>query len=497
MNIFDAPPTQTPTSSPTPTATTTTSPTPTQVTPTPSGPYSSTNADKSDNNVGEVTRVSVNLHNVPVEGYTSAEFTCTYDPNLLDVGNIKDTDLFGTDPAVALQGPQNGNFIYAIAGSHGQKATTNGTVLTFDVTGLQAGQTTVECKVRVNTGNGILTELPSTGTVITVHGVSPTPTFTSTPLTPTMPPVILIPTSPVDSWLKFSNATYGYQFKYPPQGQIVDGGNDNFTRINLPYVPGTNLTEKYLRVVTAENVNPCQSPLATESLLETSETVLINDVSFLKQTGQDGTAGHINKWVAYSTFRDNVCVSLDFVTRSANPGVYSTPPPLYDEAAESAVFEQMVSTFFWLIQAPTTTPTPSLNGTLFGQVLATKAVTINLLNLEGSIVSTITTNPDGTFVLTVPAGTYTVVASSNGFLKAQASVTLTDGASTTLTTITLPAGDIDGNNVVDQFDALTIGMNYNAAEPAVSDLNNDGIINVLDLEQLAGNYRKTGPIVWQ
>jgi hypothetical protein len=63
--------------------------------------------------------------------------------------------------------------------------------------------------------------------------------------------------------------------------------------------------------------------------------------------------------------------------------------------------------------------------------------------------------------------------------------------------ITLPAGDIDGNNIIDQFDALTIGMNYNAAEPSIADLNNDGIINVLDLELLAANYRKTGPVIWQ
>jgi hypothetical protein len=28
-------------------------------------------------------------------------------------------------------------------------------------------------------------------------------------------------------------------------------------------------------------------------------------------------------------------------------------------------------------------------------------------------------------------------------------------------------------------------------------LNNDGIINILDLELLARNYRDTGPTVWQ
>jgi hypothetical protein len=64
-------------------------------------------------------------------------------------------------------------------------------------------------------------------------------------------------------------------------------------------------------------------------------------------------------------------------------------------------------------------------------------------------------------------------------------------------TISLLAGDIDNNNVIDQFDALTIGMSYNMTTPAAADLNNDGVINVLDLELLARNYRKTGPVAWE
>ena len=79
----------------------------------------------------------------------------------------------------------------------------------------------------------------------------------------------------------------------------------------------------------------------------------------------------------------------------------------------------------------------------------------------------------------------------------QRSVTITDGSTTTLPTITLLAGDIDNNNVIDQFDAMTIGMSYNTSTPPGADLNNDGIINVLDLELLAKNYRKTGPVAWE
>ena len=67
----------------------------------------------------------------------------------------------------------------------------------------------------------------------------------------------------------------------------------------------------------------------------------------------------------------------------------------------------------------------------------------------------------------------------------------------TMPVVSLAAGDIDNNNVIDQFDALTIGMNYNSPLPTAADLNNDGIINLLDLELLAINYRKSGPIIWQ
>ena len=317
MNTFGS----TSTSTPTPTAT---QPTPTAITPTPSGPHSSTDVDRPDINVGETTVVSVNLNNVPAEGYTSAEFTCTYDPVMIEVSNIFVTDLFGTDPAIAIQGPQNGDFVVAIAGSHGQKATASGTAFTFNAKGLQVGQTTIECKARVSKGDNILINLPSTSADLNIHGVATTP----------------------------------------------------------------------------------------------------------------------------------------------------TPPP-------------------------TQTPPPATAPLLTGQVFASKSVTVELYSMDITLIKTITANPDGTFSISAPAGTYTAVASADGFLNAQATVVLADGTTTTLSTAKLPAGDIDGNNVVDQFDAITIGMNYNTAVPSVADLNSDGIINVLDLELLAGNYRKTGPINWQ
>ncbi len=106
-------------------------------------------------------------------------------------------------------------------------------------------------------------------------------------------------------------------------------------------------------------------------------------------------------------------------------------------------------------------------------------------------------NSNGDFSLTAVPGSYTVLASAEGFLKAQGSVTLSAGQSGTMPTISLLAGDIDGNNVIDQFDAMTIGMGYNTDTPMAADLNNDGVINVLDLELLAHNYRASGAIAWK
>lgn len=260
--------------------------------------------------VGEAAEVTVGLNEVPVEGYASAEFTCTYDPTLVQVSNIVVTSLFGTDPATAIFGPQNGSLIVAIAGSNGQKATTNGPAFTFTATSLLVGQATISCSARVSLGDDGLTNLPAASAVLT-----------------------------------------------------------------------------------------------------------INDV----------------------------------------------------------------------VQ----------EGTLAGQVLASKAVTVNLYNPDDSLAATVAANPDGTFSMTAPVGSYTVEATSSGFLSAEGPATITVGNTTTMPTISLVAGDIDGNGVIDQYDALTIGINYNASTPDAADLNADGTINVLDLEILAANYRQTGPTAWQ
>ena len=262
---------------------------------------------------GESATVSASLGSVPPEGYSSVEFTCTYPADLVSVSNIAATDLFGNAPVTALSGPANGSFIFAIAGSNGQTATTSGVALTFDVLALQIGQASIECKAKAPEGDG-LQDLPSDG-------------------------------------------------------------------------PATlNIIDKV--------------------------------------------------------------------------------------------------------------------GTINGKAVAAKAVTVILSDAEGNLIATETTDINGTFSMTAPAGTYTLKAEASGYLSAEnTAVTVVAGAATDMQVTTLLAGDIAGDSgnpdgIIDQLDAMSIGMNYNGSTPEIADLNADATINVLDLELIANNYGETAPQAW-
>ena len=277
----------------------------------PTDPASTTSVEPASVFVGESTTVSVSLDNIPADGYTSAEFTCTYDPALVSVSNIAVTNLFGEDAATAINDATPGSFIVAIAGSNGAKAVADGAAFTFTATALQVGEAAIICQARTSMGDNVLTDV--------------------------------------------------------------------------------------------------------ESL-----------------------------------------------------------------AANLSIIEEVVI----------------LDGTFAGTVLAGKPVMVSLFDAESTLIASVAAELDGTFSVNAPEGSYTVVAESAGFLSALGTADLTAGETATKEAVALLAGEIDGKGVIDHFDAMTIGMSYNTADPSAADLNNDGNINVLDLELLAANYRMTGPIVW-
>jgi hypothetical protein len=120
---------------------------------------------------------------------------------------------------------------------------------------------------------------------------------------------------------------------------------DNLGRVSLPIVQGgTNLLEKYVEVDVQDNKTPCSSP-AVDGVPASTENVMINNIPFVKTTGQGAAAGNRYDWTDYSTTNNNACISMAFILHSANPGNYSTPPPTYEPTAESAVIATTMATF--------------------------------------------------------------------------------------------------------------------------------------------------------
>ncbi len=178
----------------------------------------------------------------------------------------------------------------------------------------------------------------ATGVPPTATGVPPTATSTQVPPSPTA-------TSGTVGWMNYQNPVYKFTFMIPPSSVFVNMSS-NQARINLPFTAGTNLSEKYVEVFVAENVDPCVDTGVGPA--QTSQNVTINNIQFLQQVGQEGGAGQIHEWTSYSTLKNNACITLRFVLRSANLGNYPTPPPAFNKEAESLVFTQIMNTFGWM-----------------------------------------------------------------------------------------------------------------------------------------------------
>jgi hypothetical protein len=164
---------------------------------------------------------------------------------------------------------------------------------------------------------------------------------TSTPVPST--PIPTTTGTDTSNWNTYVDSKYLFSFKFPP-GSIVSSQSDMAGRVYFPLVTqGTNLGEKYVDVSVVEGATTCQSPETTS--MSTSQNVTINGISFLKQTDEGHAAGNIYDWIGYSTVKGNACISLTFVLHSTNPSNYATPPPVFDMAAESAVFTTIMSTY--------------------------------------------------------------------------------------------------------------------------------------------------------
>jgi hypothetical protein len=608
--------------------------------------------------LGEMATVAVRLNNVPAAGYTSIEITCSYYPDLIEASDIVVADLFGADPVVAIRGPQPDHFIVAIAGSHGNKATDSGTVITFHARGLQRGIFPLECQARVSTGDHVLTDITSISHDILVLGPTPTSTtgfcdsaeFIADVNIP--PGTVMAPGAQFRKTWRLKNVgtcawTTSYQLVFFGGEQMNVPSHLVFSRSVEPgaavdisvQMTAPSIAGSYHGDWMFKNANGALFGIGPQANEPFSVDIIVSgatatssasthsptpSVTLIPSITPGGPTATPVAGVAFD-FAANVCTAVwfsgagrlpcpgndgdlnGFVLKlnnliletgvtDARPGILTFPqnvqsgyiqgfyPPFHVQNGDRfrsiitceggatscyvafrldyQVGSDSIKTFWgpflerydgryysvdvdlsplagndvkfiltlisagspiddralWVgpiiyradtgttpipvvsltptpSESPTATPLPDV-GVLTGQVHAEKPVTLSLYRDNAILVTSATANADGTFNFTIPAGIYLVFAEADGFLGAEGFVTISAGGTSTMPVISLLAGDIDGNDRIDQFDVLTIGMNYNKALPSVADLNNDGIINVLDLELLAGNYRKAGFIPW-
>ncbi|MBE7471032.1 MAG: hypothetical protein DPW09_35825 [Anaerolineae bacterium] len=125
------------------------------------------------------------------------------------------------------------------------------------------------------------------------------------------------------------------------------------------------------------------------------------------------------------------------------------------------------------------------------------------VNLQGRAdhSGVIVSAPSGQQTRSYPSGLFAVTPADSlsfifpGYLAAQ--LTAPEGQAANLNTITLPAGDVNGDSLINILDMTYLAGRYLSTD-ATADLNGDGVVNILDLTLVAANYQRRGPLTtWQ
>ena len=144
-------------------------------------------------------------------------------------------------------------------------------------------------------------------------------------------------------WLSYHDDAAGFSIQHPLTWQQRDSSGYPVV-FALQAAPGTNLIEKTLEISVKQDSSGCKQ--STYGGADASTThVSTNGTDFLREAGSGIAAGNIYDWTSYSTAHAATCITVTFVLHSSSSGVYATEPAPYDRAAESEIFDEMLSTF--------------------------------------------------------------------------------------------------------------------------------------------------------
>jgi hypothetical protein len=148
------------------------------------------------------------------------------------------------------------------------------------------------------------------------------------------------------NWVPYHDAVGGFTILVPPTWDHTDsGGYPAIFSARVP--PGTTLGEKMMWINVIKGMSECSNPNAggSEATSPPENVTAAGGIAFLKESGADAGAGQRYNSTSYSTLKGATCITITFILHSSNPQMYPTPPPDYDPAAESAIFDEMLGTF--------------------------------------------------------------------------------------------------------------------------------------------------------
>lgn len=108
------------------------------------------------------------------------------------------------------------------------------------------------------------------------------------------------------------------------------------------------------------------------------------------------------------------------------------------------------------------------------------------------------TGSDGRVFFSLPKGHHTITVTMNGYLYARTSFEIRRNRPIDLSTVTLMAGDADGNRLIDLFDLFIVRAAFGSAPPSDSraDINGDGRVDIMDALLVGANLGEEAPSLW-
>lgn len=123
-------------------------------------------------------------------------------------------------------------------------------------------------------------------------------------------------------------------------------------------------------------------------------------------------------------------------------------------------------------------------------------IVVEAVNGQGNVVRQGTVHEDGTYQLSVPAGNYTIRVHVPGHTSASQAVVVDKHVTLNFELDHIAAGDVTGDAIVDLLDLNRVARAFGKSAPWSSkaigeaDLNRDGVVNMLDVSFILGNYGK-------